>query len=167
MKIEQAVGTRRLTESELLEIRLQLYDRELEFREYAVRYARCLKYFVALPNPNLRSIAETAAGLATAELRINEPQTVCEIPPGEHPSARGFARPYPDDNRIFIRLHDDPCACTVAITALHECRHRWQLVNKRFIEMYGRAESEPDAERFAAQIARKYRLRCGDCGKQH
>jgi hypothetical protein len=164
MKIEQAVGTRRFTESELLEIRLQLYDRELEFREYAVRYARCLKHFVALPNPNLRSIAQTAIGLATAELRINEPQTVCEIPPGEHLGARGFVKITAGDNRIFIRLHDDVCPCVVAITALHECRHRWQVINKRFIEMYG---PEPDAERFAASIMRKYHFACGACGKTY
>ena len=166
MKIEQAVGTRRFTESELREISLQLYDREFEFREYAVRYARCLKHFVALPNPNLRIIAETAAGLATAELRINEQQTVCEIFPGEHPGKRGFARIVPDDHRIFVRF-EGACACTIAITALHEVRHRWQVVNGRFWEMYAASQSEPDAEEFSRRIMRKYHFTCGDCRKTY
>jgi hypothetical protein len=157
--IEYAVvGSKRFSESELRLLRIDL--------DHADRFAKLLKHLVAQPGANLRTVAELAAGLAVAELGIDNPQAICEILPGEHPGTRGFARISPKDHQIHIRF-EDACACVIAITALHECRHRWQVVNKRFIEMYGRGESEPDAERFAAQIARKYRLHCGDCGKSY
>lgn len=167
MQIEHAIfGEKRFTEDQLQEIRWQLFDREQEFRGYAVRYARVLKHAMALQAPDLREVAEIAAGLATAELRIDAPQKVCEIARGEHLDKRGFARIVPDDHRIFVRF-DDVCACRIAITALHECRHRWQVIHGRFIGMYARGESEPDAEGFAAGIMQRYHFQCGGCGKSY
>jgi len=158
-QIEYAVfGSERFSESELRLLRIDL--------DHATRYARLLKHFLAQPGANRRTVAELAAGLAVVELGIGEPQVVCEILPGEHPGKRGFARIVPNDHRIFIQF-EDACACTIAITVAHECRHRWQMINKHFIEMCGRGESEPDAERFAASTMRKHHFTCGDCGKTY
>jgi hypothetical protein len=134
--------------------------------DHADRSAKLLKRSLALPNSNLKKIAELAVLLATCELGLNANQVIGEILPNEHLGTRGFARPYPDDHQIFIRF-EDACACRIAIVALHETKHREQVISGKFMTMLGRGESEPDAEEFAGRIARKYHFRCGDCGKHY
>jgi hypothetical protein len=159
--IEYAVlgGFRRFSESERLLLQIDL--------DHADRFAKLLKRFLALPRGNLRTVAELAGGLATSELGLSANQVIGEILPNEHQGTRGFARPYPNDHRIFIRLHDDPCQCVVASVVFHEIKHREQVISGKFMTMLGRGESEPDAEEFARRIMRKHHFICGDCGKTY
>jgi hypothetical protein len=150
-------GAQRFSESEL-----KSYD-----GEFAIRYAKLLRSMIAERAPDLRTLAKCAAGLARAELGLDEDQSITEIGAYEHRGTRGFASLTSNAHRIFVRLHDQPCACRVAITVLHECRHRFQVITERFIEMYGHSQTESDAQRFADSIMRKYHFVCGGCGKTY
>jgi hypothetical protein len=108
----------------------------------------------ALPNPG-RVVADIVAELAAHDLRMAVP-AVCLIRPVEHPGKGGFA--LPGDHVIYVRVHDK-CACEIAETAAHECRHRWQFLNGRFDQMLGKGQTEPDAERYARDFVERYEIK--------
>jgi len=113
---------------------------------------------LALDAPPLKMmIAEISASIAAASLHIPTPSVV-EIMPGEHEANDGFAG---FSNVIHVRLQGN-CACRVALVAVHEVRHRWQMITERFAGMLSGKKHEVDADEFAEEFFERFELR-GRC----
>ena len=123
--------------------RREIYQRGLirveEHKSQIARRARLVRSFIEIDPPRRDIVAWAACELASFTLGIDPPavreMTVEEI--RKSPNKLGYA--LPSSNTISIRMNGSDCACKVASVTAHETEHRHQMIEGRFMGMYGRA----------------------------
>ncbi len=131
---------------------LRIVEREIEID----RRADCLRRFIDLGPPKAHDVAEISAEIAGLELCISPPtvRTMTVEQMRRDPSALGWAS-LSSDNVIHVRFHG-VCNCEIASVVAHETRHRYQMVNKLFISLIRKGQSEADADKFKNTFISKY-----------
>ena len=159
-------GQARFSQTYIRARMIEIREKEIQRESYAFRYRRVLEAVIRNP-PRLEDVAKVATAAAAFELSIDTPATraMDQSEIRAAPGKLGYA-PTRKENLIVIRM--DRCACTIARTVAHECRHRWQIDSGRFLDMLGAGNSESDAEEFEARFAQKYLpSNCGGCKKSY
>jgi hypothetical protein len=105
-------------------------------------------------NEPAERIAWVSGELASYELRIDPPTilTMSEDEIRRKPAIHGWASP--SSHRISVRA--DLCSCRIAEVVAHECQHRKQMIEGRFMQLLGKGQSEPDAESYQKQFTERF-----------
>jgi hypothetical protein len=124
-----------------------------EFDAQVERLATLLRKMIELNEPAER-IAWVSGELASYELRIDPPTilTMSEDEIRRKPAIHGWASP--SSHRISVRA--DLCSCRIAEVVAHECQHRKQMIEGRFMQLLGKGQSEPDAEEYQQGFKRRF-----------